>query len=329
MIAHRDRLGVLLLGCGFASAMHSRVLRRMKGIDLAYASRDLARAEEQRRRFHGRLAYDSYDDALADSSLDVAVVTTPTFMHRDLTIRALRAGKHVIVEKPAFMTSADADLVRLEAVAAHRQVFVAENYVYKPIAEHLRSVIEAGELGEVRFVSVNATKRQPPTAWRANPALSGGGALFEAGVHWISFMSRIGLVVETVQGYSVGRTQGPDQSSLVVFRYAGGAVGTLAHSWELAAPLRGLRLSKVQGTRGAVTFESNGLAAYTTGGRRSIQLPALSDPLGYRAMLGDFVGALRSGRDPRFTLDMAQSDLRRLEEASTSMSLGVEQCVLA
>jgi len=109
-----------------------------------------------------------------------------------------------------------------------------------------------------------------------------------------------------------------------VFRYANGAVGTLAHSWELAAPLGGLRFSKVQGTSGAVTFESNGFAAVTSGRRRSLKVMAFSDPLGYRAMLVDFLRALRTGAAPRFTLAMAQDDLRLLERAERSMELGSE-----
>jgi predicted dehydrogenase len=111
-----------------------------------------------------------------------------------------------------------------------------------------------------------------------------------------------------------------DVSTLSVFKYSNGAVGTLAHSWELAAPLGGLRLSKVQGTRGAVTFESNGLAYLGTGTARSFGLPVLGgDFLGYRAMFTDFLRAIRSGAPAQFTLDLAEQDLRLLEQAETSM----------
>jgi predicted dehydrogenase len=313
------KTGVLILGCGWACAIHSRILRRMRGVDLFYASRDAARAEEFRRCFGGRRAFGSYDDGLADEAVDVALIATPTVTHRELALLALAAGKHAIVEKPAFMCAADVDVVRVAAETAGLRILVAENYVYKPVARHLREVISAGDLGDVRFVSLNATKRQRATGWRADPALSGGGALFEAGVHWISFASNIGLDVLDVCGHRSGLDDGPDRSSLVVFRYANGAIGTLAHSWELAAPFGGLRLSKVQGTHGAVTFESNGLAILTTGRRRSLSLPALADPLGYGAMLTDFLRAVRTGIQPIFTADMARRDLLLLERAQRSM----------
>jgi predicted dehydrogenase len=289
-------------------------------VELFYASRDGGRAEAYRRRYSGRRAFASYAEGLAEPMVDVALVATPTVTHLDLAVQSLRAGKNVIVEKPAFMCSTDADSVRDVAADVGRRVFVAENYAYKPVAEHLRRVIRAGDLGDVRFVSLNATKRRRADGWRGEPATSGGGALFEGGVHWVSFAANIGLEVEAVRGYRVGRADGPDQSALVVFQYVAGAIGTLAHSWELAAPFGGLRLSKVQGTLGAVTFESNGLAAVTTGRRRSVRIMAFRDPFGYRAMLRDFLRAIRCGDPPRFTLTMAQRDLRLLEQAECSMA---------
>lgn len=313
------RLGVLVLGCGWASTIHSRTLRKVGGVDLFFASRDRARGDEYCRRFNGIRAFASYGAALEDSAVDLAVVATPTATHRELAIRALEAGKHVIVEKPAFMLASDADAVRAVAAANSRRVFVAENYYYKPIAQYLRALIGAGDLGDVRFVSINATKVQRIKGWRENPKLSGGGALFEAGVHWISFASNLGLDVKEVWGRRAGVGPGPDRSSLVVLQYANGGIGTIAHSWELAAPLGGLRLSKVQGTLGSVTFESNGLARITSGAKRSIGLPVLSDPLGYRAMHADFLGAIRTGRPAQFTLELAQRDLVLLEEAARTM----------
>jgi len=313
------RIGVLFLGCGWASTIHSRTLRKVDGVELFYASRERARADDFCRRFNGTRAFVSYGASLADDAVDVVIVATPTATHRELAIRALEAGKHVIVEKPAFMLASDADDVRKVAEAKGRRVFVAENYFYKPIARHLRTLIRAGDLGDVRFVSINATKAQRIRGWRENPELSGGGALFEAGVHWISFASNIGLDVKDVWGRRVGSASGPDRSSLVVLEYANGAVGTVAHSWELAAPFGGLRLSKVQGTRGSVTFESNGFAHITSGSRRSFGIHAMSDPLGYRAMHADFLNALRTGSPAQFTLELAQRDLVLLEEAARTM----------
>jgi predicted dehydrogenase len=315
MTVRADRLRVVFLGCGYATRRHSRILRRVRGVDLYYASRDADRAHDYRREFGGGGSFGSYDRAV-QHDVDLVVVATPPSSHLELALSALRAGKNVVVEKPAFMRPDDADEVRAVATRLGLRVFVAENYAYKPVADHLRRLIAEGDLGEVRFVLINATKRQVSNGWRADAALGGANALFEGGVHWISFAASLGLEVESARGYATG---GVD-SSLVVLNYANGAVGSLAHSWELAAPFGGLRLSKVQGTHGAATFESNGLALISSGRRRSIRFPALHDPMGSRAMWSDFLRALNTGAESLFTLAMARRDLRLVEEARESMA---------
>jgi predicted dehydrogenase len=323
MLNSESRVGVLFLGCGWASRIHSRTLARLGGIELFYASRDPTRAEALRRRYCGRRAFGSYAAGLAHQGVDIAIVATPTSTHYELVTRALDAQKDVIVEKPAFMSSAALDRVSAIADANGRRVFVAENYYYKPIVDQLRRIIMGGDLGAVRFVILNATRRQRWDDWRGDAALSGGGAFFEAGVHWINLASNLGLEVASIRAERVGALTGPDRSSLVTVRYMNGAVGSLAHSWELQAPLGGLRLSKVQGTLGAVTFESNGLGYVQTGRKRRFWLPLSGDPLGYRAMMQDFLRAIRNATAARFTLKMARSDLTLLEAADASLR-GVE-----
>lgn len=311
-------LRVLFLGCGLATRIHSRVLRAMPGIELTYASRTPGRAEEHRARFGGVASWSSYEEGLADPHVQVVLIATPTSTHVPLALMALGATKHVIVEKPAFPKVSDVDLVRSAATAARRRVFVAENYIYKPIARDLREIIANGDIGDVRFVSLNATRRQEAKGWRADPAISGGGALFESGVHWISLAARIGLDVEDAHGFRVGASAEADRSSLTVLRYANGAMGTLAHSWELPAPFGGARVSKVQGTQGEVTFESNGFASLTSGKKRRLRV-YLRDTMGYEAMHADFQRAIRQDVNAFYTLDMAQDDLRWLEKAQTDL----------
>src|SRR5690348_10989313 len=106
-------LHVAFLGCGFITAVHSRHLARLPGeFVCSYASRDLTRAEEYRHRFGGLRAYDGYAAALADPSVDAVVVAVPPRWHLDVTLEALRAGKHVLVEKPAFLLRSDYARVR-------------------------------------------------------------------------------------------------------------------------------------------------------------------------------------------------------------------------
>jgi predicted dehydrogenase len=223
----------------------------------------------------------------------------------------------VIVEKPAFLSSADVGYVEAAVAKSGCRVLVAENYAYKPLTRVLRDVIRSGEIGEVRYLAVNALKLQHPAGWRNDESLAGGGALFEGGIHWMHLMADLGLTVESIHGFRPDGT-GIERSMLVVVQYEQGAVGTLHHAWDTRSLFRGLRLSRIYGTRGSVTFESNGLfAAVRTRGVRMV-LPGLRDIGGYRAMLVDFIGCLRENREPLMTLAHARRDLELVEAAYQS-----------
>ena len=97
-------LRLAFLGCGFITHVHSRHLRSLKAdVVTSYASRDKARAEAFCRRYRGTTAYSSYSAAIADPNIDAIVVAVPPRFHLDLTLQALAAGKHVLVEKPAYL----------------------------------------------------------------------------------------------------------------------------------------------------------------------------------------------------------------------------------
>ena len=200
-----DRLNIVFLGCGAIAAAHSRTLARMgEPVRRFYASRSDERAASFERLFRGAGSYGSYDAALADGRIDVAFVTTPPASHLELTLRALRGGKDVIVEKPAFLRAADFDAVAAVERETDRRVLVAENYGYKPLARVLREVLAAGEIGDVRFVHLNAVKHQAQRGWRDDAAASGGGALFEGGVHWVDLVANLGLPVRGAQVFRAG-----------------------------------------------------------------------------------------------------------------------------
>jgi predicted dehydrogenase len=204
----------------------------------------------------------------------------------------------------------------VDAVAreARRRVLVAENYGYKPLARVLRDVLAAGEIGELRFVHLNAVKHQTSSGWRQDAAESGGGALFEGGIHWVDLAAHLGPAVRRARGFRAGNGA-LERSSVVVLDYEGGGVGTLLHSWEIASPLRGLRLSRIYGTAGSIAFESNGLFVLVYGRRKRVLLPGLRDIAGYRAMFRDFFEALRTGREPLVTLARARRDTELVESA--------------
>jgi len=308
------------LGTGFVTRLHSQTMKKVApDVERWYASRDRARAEAASAKLGGRGAYGSYADAIADPSVTAVLIALPPAFHLEWTLRALDAGKHVILEKPPLLRSSDFDPVDAAARRAKRQVLVAENYVYKPMAVRLRRMIAQREFGDLRMIHVNAVKRQKTGDWRDDPNLSGHGALFEGGIHWIAFLAGLGLKVTRVRAARAGAGGGLDRSVVVTIEYAEGPVATLAYSWELAGWPNGVRWSACYGTEGALHFETNGILATQTGRKTRVFVPGLSDLLGYRAMLADFFEAIRHNRAAAYTIDAARRDLRLVEDAYASL----------
>lgn len=316
-------LRLAFLGCGFITRVHSRHLRALRSDVLpAYASRERAKAEDYRQRFGGSASYGDYEAAIDDPAIDAVVIAVPPRLHLHLALRALAAGKHVLVEKPAFPTMADYETVRVARDRVDRVVLVGENDHYKPLAVCLRALVAEGVIGEMVFAHFVTLAKRLKTAddWRNDEEMAGGDAFFEEGVHWLHLAGSLGPRIVSIQGYrpSASRT-GADRrakSMMVAFRYDNDAVGSLYYSREIPSLLRGLRISKLLGRDGIISFESNGLFILVRGGGLPrLVVPGFRDLRGYQAMYRDFVRAVRQHRAPEMSLERAMEDQHLMEQA--------------
>jgi predicted dehydrogenase len=318
------------LGCGFITRVHSHHLRALGGeVVFSYASRDPKRAAEFCRRFGGAASFGDYQTAIADPHIDAVVIAVPPRFHLGLALSALAAGKHVLVEKPAFPRMADYRTVLEARNRAGRVVLVGENDHYKPLVRTLRRMLAAGVIGEMvfaQFVTI-AKKLKRPDDWRNDEAMAGGDAFFEEGIHWLHLAGCLGPAITTAHGFrpSVSRS-GPDsraKSMMVAFRYDNDAVGSLFYSREVPSLLRGLRLSKLYGRDGIITFESNGLFVFRRGrGLPTFVLPGFRDIRGYRAMYRDFLRAIHAGQAPEMSLERAMDDQRLMDQIYATVERG-------
>jgi predicted dehydrogenase len=320
-------LQIAFLGCGFITRVHSQILKPLRGeIACSYASREKTRAEQYCREFGGTTSYAGYAAALADPRVDAVVIAVPPCFHLELSVRALEAGKHVLVEKPAYLSMADYRVAVEARNRAKRVVLVGENDHYKPLAVRLRQLLADGAIGEMVFAHFTTIARRLKRAddWRNDEKMAGGDAFFEEGIHWLHVAGSLGPVITEIQGFrpSVSR-EGPDlraKSMLVAFRYDNHAVGALYYSREVPAFWKGLRLSSLFGRRGVITFESNGLFILSRGGRwPRFVLPGFRDIRGYRAMYRDLLTSIRTGGAPEMSLERAMADQRLMEQVSASV----------
>jgi UDP-N-acetylglucosamine 3-dehydrogenase len=321
-------LRLAFLGCGFITQVHSRHLRTLRGeVVCSYASRDPERAQEFCRRHGGVDTHPDYDAAIGDPRVDAVVIAVPPRFHLELTLRALAAGKHVLVEKPAFPTLTDFQSAVAARDRANRVVLVGENDHYKPLAVSLRRLVRDGVIGEMVFAHFTTIAHRPKAAgdWRNDETLAGGDAFFEEGIHWLHLAGSLGPTITSIRGFRPRLGQnGPDRrhkSMLVAFTYDNEAVGALYYSREIPSLLRGLRLSKIMGRLGVITFESNGAFVLARGrGLPRLLVPGIRDIRGYRAMYRDFVRSIREGRTPEMSLERAMQDQRLMDQVYASLA---------
>ena len=293
----------------------------------SYASRDRSRAEAFCRAHGGADSYGDYASAIRDPRVDAVVVAVPPRFHLELTLEALAAGKHVLVEKPAFLTMEEYRTVLQARDRAGTVVLVGENDHYKPLAVSLRRLLARGAIGDMVFAHFTTVAKRLKAAddWRNDEALAGGDAFFEEGIHWLHLAGSLGPSIVSIDGYRPSAARGgPDtraKSMMVAFRYDNDAVGALFYSREIPSLLRGLRLSKLFGREGIITFESNGLFVLVRGkGLPALRFPGFRDIRGYQAMYRDFIGAIREGRAPEVSLERAMEDQRLMDQIYESVA---------
>lgn len=321
---------IAFLGCGFITRVHSAHLRALGGQAVAsYASRDRDRAEAFRREFGGRAAFGGYAAALADPSVDAVVVAVPPVFHRELTLQALGAGKHVLVEKPAYPSMADYEAVRAARDAAGRVILVGENDHYKPLVRTLRRLVADDVIGDMVFAhfATIAHRLKGVDDWRNDESMAGGDAFFEEGIHWLHVAGSLGPRIVSARGYRPELPrEGPDRrakSMMVALEYDNRAVGTLYYSREIPSLFKGLRVSKLFGRRGVITFESNGAFVIARGGvLPKLLLPGFRDIRGYQAMYRDFIQCIRDGRVPEMSLERAIEDQVLMDQIYASVGAG-------
>lgn len=220
--------GVAIVGCGLIGKKRANALAPARLV--ACADTDIARASALADA-HGA-AVDSVEGACARPDVDIVIVATTNDALASLTIRALEAGKHVLVEKPAARSVAELDTVITAASRAGRFVRVGFNHRYHPALLEARQLFDAGALGPMMFVRGrygHGGRLGYEQEWRADPARSGGGELIDQGVHLID-LARV-FLGEFVEIEGLAQTvywnMPVDDNAFLTLRTAGGQVAFL------------------------------------------------------------------------------------------------------
>ncbi|MEA2614816.1 MAG: hypothetical protein QOE72_599 [Chloroflexota bacterium] len=188
-------LGVGLLGYGPLGGMghsHGLAVDATPGLALATVCDSVpARCAAARADFPAVRTVDTVAELAADPSVDIVVIATPPALHAELALGLLRAGKHVVCEKPLCLRAADADLL-IETARSHGVVLtVNQNRRWDQDFTALRAAVEGGEVGEVFNVETFVGGFEHPCrAWHSDASLS-GGAVYDWGSHHLDWILQL------------------------------------------------------------------------------------------------------------------------------------------
>ena len=182
-----------ILGCGTIGDVHARAISALDRAELiAFCDVNEERAAEYANKY-GVKAYTCFDEMLADNEIDAVTICTPSGMHAEQSIKALRAEKHVLVEKPMALNSKDAALICEEAEQSNKLISVVFQMRYTDDIQYLKKVIEEGKLGQLTFCDLYMKYWRDKSyfdvsPWRGTFAMDGGGALMNQGIHGVDIM---------------------------------------------------------------------------------------------------------------------------------------------
>jgi predicted dehydrogenase len=263
----------------------------------AVAARDPQRAAAYAKKHGIEKVHTSYDDLLADESLEAIYNPLPNALHAEWTLKALEAGKHVLCEKPFTSNEAEAKVVADAAKKSGLVVMEAYHYRYHPLAERMRTVVHGGQLGDVQHVHVAMCFPLPKFAdIRYNYALGGGTSMDCCyAVHVLRLLGNGEPTVESAEARL--RTPDVDRAMSATYKFADGSTGSTTTSmWSRKLLQFSVSVKGSRGTMNVLNFIApqfyNRLTLRIDGRKTSERLRG---PATYDHQLNAFIAAVRDG----------------------------------
>jgi UDP-N-acetyl-2-amino-2-deoxyglucuronate dehydrogenase len=336
-------IGFGIVGAGMVARYHAKAIAATPGARLAATCRaDTTRAEEATAAL-GVPCEPSLEALLARPDVNAVCICTPSGHHAEQAIKAARAGKHVLVEKPIALTLDDADAMIAACREAGVRLGVALQRRTDPVCRALHDAIRAGELGQLVLGSATVPYYRQPSYyqsadWRGTWQLDGGGALINQGIHLVDLL----LWLMGGEAQVVGATGGAafhhievEDNIVAALAFSSGARGTIAAT-TAAAPGFPHRV-EIYGTRGGAQIEGDALIRWEGEAPRiRPELPAAVDAgsgasatglgiQGHTLLLQDFVAAIREGREPLVSGEEGRRSLALVLDIYRAAGLGAQR----
>jgi myo-inositol 2-dehydrogenase / D-chiro-inositol 1-dehydrogenase len=329
-----------LVGAGSMGHTHAPAWKKLahKGAELVGIQAARATSAEELAREHGVKAYSSYEALLAD--VDIVDLCVPTDLHRDMTIQAAQAGKHVMCEKPIALKVEDGRAMIGACQKAGVRLFIAQVLRFVPQYSTAQNVVASGQIGNPAVIRLTRASYQPRKAfdnWFTDENRS-GGMILDLMIHDYDYARWLAGDVIRVFAKSARtiRADAPGDYALVTLRFAGGAIAHIEGGW--AYPPGFFRTSiDIAGTGGLLEWSSDTsqpihthLAAPPVEQASEVALPAsieTESPFDFE--IRHFYDALTNDTEflvtPRDALAALQIGLAARESLQTGRAVTIEQ----
>jgi UDP-N-acetyl-2-amino-2-deoxyglucuronate dehydrogenase len=262
----REKIRFGVIGCGSIGPTHCGAILQIDDAELAAVADVVAeKAEKVAKKFDVTRVYHSDAELLADPEIDAVCICTPSGMHAEGAIAAMRAGKHVVVEKPMDVSLEACDRMIAAEDETGKKLAIISQHRFDAATVLVKQAIDSGKLGKI--VLADATVKWWRTQgyydsgdWRGTWAMDGGGALMNQGVHTVDLLQWLTGGVATL--YAQTRTAAHERIevedvAVAALTFHNGAVGTLTATtaaWD-GFPVR----IDIYGTEGTAIIEGDRL----------------------------------------------------------------------
>ncbi len=260
---NKSSLTFAILGCGIAAGIHADAINKLDSATLKGVFDPKVTSRESFSEKYNILPYNSFDEMLSDDEIDVVCVCTPSFLHAEHAIAALKHGKHVVVEKPMAMNVHDSDAIIKASSATGKLVTVISQIRFSPDVEKIKKLLKENAFGKISLCSLTMNYYRTPeyysgSNWRGSMSLD-GGVLMNQGIHGIDLIEYIMGDIKEVHGKIgtlVHNIEAPD-TAVATVEFQCGALGIIEAS-TCAYPGFSRRL-KIQGNKGYVILKENNI----------------------------------------------------------------------
>lgn len=266
-----------IIGSGMISNIHAIAIQSLPQGELAgVADYSMERAEAFAEKY-GIRAYKDVEQLLADDAIDIVCICTPSGFHAEQTLAALKAGKHVVLEKPmALTTESAAELVKA-CEECGRFVTVISQFRFTPALEYTKQLLEEGAFGRVVMCSLYMKYWRDPeyysaSPWKGTKRFDGGGALMNQGIHGVDLLQYLMGDAKVLQGRAKTLVHDieVEDTAAALLEFESGALGVIEATTSCYPGFD--RRLEIRGDRGYLTLQEDTILELMIDGKQ-VELP--------------------------------------------------------